>query len=320
MKFNPNSLHHVLESTDFPGLGLKKSGKVRDIYDMGDRMAFIATDRLSAFDRHLALIPFKGQVLTQSSVFWFEETRDIVPNHVLDIPDPNVIIGKKLSIFPVEVIVRGYLTGVTSTSVWTAYGQGKREFCGNTLPEGMVKNQPFEKPLVTPTTKDETRDEPIDPQGIVSEGRMTQEEWEEVSGLALALFKRGTEVARRHNLILVDTKYEFGRDEKGRIYLCDEIHTPDSSRYWIQESYEKNFQKGREPEYIDKEMLRIWFKERSDPYKDKILPDAPRELILKVSERYVQLYEMITGKSFDPGKFPIENRVKANLEAKGYLR
>ena len=315
-----NNLDNILIDSNLASFGSRVKGKVRDIYDLGNKMAFITTDRQSAFDRSIALVPFKGQVLNQTSAFWFEQTKDIVKNHVIDVPDPNVTIGKKLQVFPVEFVVRGFLTGVTSTSIWTAYKNGDREFCGNALPEGMVKNQPFDPPLLTPTTKDVNRDEKITAKEIVSQERMTQREWDMVSEIALALFKRGQDISVRQNLILVDTKYEFGKDENGEIFLCDEIHTPDSSRYWLRDSYETNFKNGKEPEYIDKEFLRLWFKENCDPYKDKTLPSVPEDLIIELSSRYIKLYEMITGRAFEMESGSINERIVNNLRESGYIQ
>lgn len=312
-------LKFTIKETDISGLGDKKKGKVRDIYVSDDKLFLIATDRQSAFDRNLANIPFKGQVLTQTSLFWFEHTKDIIKNHVISSPDPNVVVCRKLKVFPVEVVVRGYITGVTSTAAWTAYEKGEREFCGNTLPEGLKKNQKFEKPILTPTTKDDKHDEKISSKEIVSSGRMTKEQWDFVAKKALELFQRGTEIAEKNGLILVDTKYEFGYDENGEIYLIDEIHTPDSSRFWIKESYEERFAKGEEPENIDKEFLRLWFKENCDPYKDKVLPDAPEELIIELSKRYIQLYEMITGKEFKAEVGDVKERITNNLKKAGLL-
>lgn len=309
----------TLKETYFEDLGKKYRGKVRDVYIAEDKIFLIATDRQSAFDRNLAHIPFKGQVLTQTSAFWFEQTQDIIPNHVIAVPDPNVVVCKKLNVFPVEVVVRGYITGVTSTSAWTAYSKGEREFCGNTLPEGLKKNQKFEKPIITPTTKSEEHDEKISPQGIVENGLMTQEQWDYVAARALQLFDRGTKIATDHGLILVDTKYEFGYDGDGNIYLIDEIHTPDSSRYWIQETYEERFANDQEPEYIDKEFLRLWFKEHCDPYHDETLPEAPEELIVELSRRYMQLFEMITGQNFQTETGDASKRIEKNLKEKGFL-
>ncbi len=310
----------TLKDTDFEGIGEKKKGKVRDIYTAKDKLFLITTDRQSAFDRNLANIPFKGQVLTQTSNFWFENTKDIIKNHILDTPDPNVVVGKKLKVFPVEFVIRGYITGVTSTSAWTAYSKGEREFCGNILPEGLKKNQKFDKPIITPTTKAEDHDEKISAQEIVKQGLMTQEQWDYVSDKTMKLFLRGQKIAEANGLILVDTKYEFGYDEEGEIYLIDEIHTPDSSRYWIKASYEKRFELGEEPENIDKEFLRLWFKENCDPYNDKVLPEAPQELVIELSKRYIQLYEMITGKQFEAEVGDVRERIGSNLKNKGYMQ
>ncbi len=310
-------IRYTLKDTDLSGLGKKYRGKVRDVYVGNDKLFLIATDRQSAFDRNLANIPFKGQVLTQTSAFWFKNTEDIIANHVIAIPDPNVVVCRKLKIFPVELVVRGYITGVTSTSAWTAYSKGEREFCGNILPEGLKKNQKFEKPIITPTTKSDVHDEKISGKEVVQKGMMSQKQWDYVAGKALELFERGTEIAAKNGLILVDTKYEFGYDEDGNIFLADEIHTPDSSRYWISESYEKRFQRGEEPENIDKEFLRLWFKEHCDPYKDEKLPEAPEKLVVELSRRYIQLYEMITAKSFKAEAGSVLERIRSNL--KGYL-
>lgn len=279
-------------------VGKKKIGKVRDVYELEDKIILVSTDRQSAFDRILAEIPFKGQVLNQTSTWWFKKTSHIIANHVIDTPDPNVTVAKKCTVFPVEFIVRGYITGSTSTSAWLNYEKGVREFCGNTLPEGMKKNQKFERPIVTPTTKSDEHDRSISPSEIIKEGLMTQEEWNFTAGKALELFRFGQAIAEQHGLILVDTKYEFGKDSEGNIILIDEIHTPDSSRYWIAKTYDEKFTAGLEPENIDKEFLRLWFVEHCDPYNDTKLPPAPEELIVELSRRYIQLYEMITDLDF----------------------
>src|SRR3989338_2035750 len=203
-------IDYTLKETNFSALGKKKKGKVRDVYTANDKVFLISTDRQSAFDRNLANIPFKGQVLTQTSVFWFEKTKDIIKNHIIDVPDPNVVVCKKLNVFPVEVVVRGYITGVTSTAAWTAYEKGERDFCGNVLPEGMRKNQKFDRPIITPTTKSTEHDEKISPKEIVKRGLMTQREWDFAAETAFRLFERGPEISAKNGLILVDTKYEFG--------------------------------------------------------------------------------------------------------------
>ncbi len=295
--------------------GEKVIAKVRDLYDLGDRMALIATDRQSAFDRVLAAIPFKGQVLNMTSAWWFEQTRHIVPNQVLSIPDPNVTIAKKCIVFPIEFVVRGYITGTTSTSLWTVYQSGHRRYCGIDLPEGLVKNQKLPTNILTPTTKEEDHDRPISPDEIVSEKWMTADDWEQCSRIALELFAFGQAKAAEHGLILVDTKYELGRDENGEILLIDEIHTPDSSRYWIADTYQQRMREGQEPDNVDKEFLRLWFMENCNPYDDEVLPPAPDDLVIELSRRYIYLYEKITGRSFE---FPesderIETRLESNL-------
>lgn len=308
------ALPFCLSETSFT-FGKKYRGKVRDTYDLGDKLVLITTDRQSAFDRHLASIPYKGQALNLTSAWWFEQTESIVPNHLIAIPDPNVTIAKKCQVFPIEFVVRGYITGTTGTSLWTQYQKGVRNYCGIQFPEGLKKNQRLAEPVLTPTTKETEHDRPISPAEIVSEGWMTQADWNEASAYALALFRFGMKTAAKHGLVLVDTKYEFGRDMDGRIVLIDEIHTPDSSRYWLSQSYEERVGQGKEPENIDKEFLRLWFVEHCDPYKDKVLPTPPEELIVTLASRYVQLYEMITGKKFtfmqNPGS--AEQRIMRNI-------
>ena len=309
------NLRNCLTETTCPR-GEKYHGKVRDRYDIGDQLLLITTDRQSAFDRVLASIPFKGQVLNLTSAWWFENTKHIVDNHVIEVADPNVITARKCKVLPIEFVVRGYITGSTSTSLWTVYKEGSRNYCGNPLPEGLLKNQKLEKNLLTPTTKEEDHDRPITPEAIVSENWLTQEEWDEASNYAMALFEHGQRVAAENGLILVDTKYEFGRAEDGRILLIDEIHTPDSSRFWIADSYQKRFEKGENPENVDKEFLRLWFKEHCDPYNDKTLPDAPEDLVVELSRRYIFLYEKITGQSFPfpPEDQPVSERITNNIQ------
>jgi phosphoribosylaminoimidazole-succinocarboxamide synthase len=293
-------------------------GKVRENYDLPDgRRIIIATDRLSAFDRILASIPDKGQVLTQTARYWFEATADICPNHVLSYPDPNVVVGKRLDILPVEIVVRGYLAGTTGTSLLTLYRKGEREIYGLHLPDGLKDNEILPQPVITPTSKafDGGHDEPLSPQEILSKGLLTAEQWETVSRYALALFSRGQELAAKRGLILVDTKYEFGTDETGQIVLADEIHTPDSSRYWIADSYEEAFRTGSRPKSFDKDFIRAWVVERCDPYKDE-LPKIPQDLIEETAAVYRTAYETITGRSFEPdlsGATVLE-RIRKNLE------
>ena len=296
--------------------GAKRTGKVRDQYDLGDKIALITTDRQSAFDRVLASIPFKGQVLNLTSAWWFEQTKHIIDNQVIDIPDPNVTLAKKCEVFPIEFVVRGYITGSTSTSLWTVYNNGDREYCGNLLEEGLVKNQKLDANMLTPTTKEEHHDRPISPEEIVKEGWMSQEDWDHCSRKAIELFSFGQEKASANGMILVDTKYEMGKDSDGNIVLIDEIHTPDSSRYWIADTYDERMNNGQEPQNIDKEFLRLWFVDNCDPYNDDVLPDAPEELVTELSSRYIYLYETITGGLFpfpDSGK-TISDRIAENLK------
>ena len=298
-------INNTLTSTNL-STGIKKTGKVRDQYNLGNQMALVTTDRQSAFDRVLASIPFKGQVLNLTSAWWFDQTKEIIPNHIINIPDPNVTLAKKCKVFPIEFVVRGYITGSTSTSLWTVYNKGDREYCGNVLPEGLIKNQKLSTNMLTPTTKEEHHDRPITPAEIVNENWMTKEDWEYCSNKALELFSFGQKKALEHGLILVDTKYEMGRDNTGTIVLIDEIHTPDSSRYWIADTYEKQMDKNQEPENIDKEFLRLWFMDNCDPYNDRTLPPAPPELVTELSSRYIYLYETITG-----GLFPFPDKNKS---------
>ena len=307
------NMENILRATDFKNLGKKKTGKVRDIYEQSDRLILVTTDRHSSFDRIIAHIPWKGQVLNEISAYWFEQTKDIVPNHVLAVPDPNVTVGKKCKLIPVEAVMRGYLTGVTDTAIWTRYEKGQREFGGVMLPDGMKKNQKLLEPIFDPTTKEEGHDRSLSPAQMIEEGFITKELFETLRETATKLFKRGQELAAKRGLILVDTKYEMGLDGE-TLTLIDEIHTPDSSRYWKLNTYDERLAAGQEPEYFDKEFLRLWFKEHSDPYKDAKLPDAPQELIEELSRRYIQMYEQITGEKFNPGEMPIEARMEKNLK------
>lgn len=303
----------VLKETNFTTFGNKKTGKVRDIYDLGDKLVLITTDRHSSFDRIIAHIPHKGQVLNQISAWWFEQTKDIVPNQVLAVPDPNVTVATKYKMVPVEAVMRGYNTGVTDTSIWTRYQKGQREFGGVTLPEDMKKNHKLPQPIFDPTTKEDTHDRAITPEQMMAEGLITPDLFEQVKQTATALFLRGQEIAAKKGLILVDTKYEFGTDESGTLFLIDEIHTPDSSRYWQIEGYEERMAKGEEPKSFDKEFLRLWFKEHCDPYKDEVLPEAPAELVEELSRRYIRMYEQITEQAFEAGEEPILPRIERNL-------
>ena len=312
------NLGRVLADATIPELPNHYRGKVRDNYDLPDgRRILVATDRLSAFDRILAVIPFKGEVLTQTARYWFETTADICPNHVLEYPDPNVVVGRRLDILPVEVVVRDYLAGTTGTSILTLYKAGQRSMYGITLPDGMRDNQRLPAPVITPTSKafDGGHDEPLTPDEIVGRGLLSAVQWDQLTHYALALFARGQQMAAERGLILVDTKYEFGTDPDGRIVLADEIHTPDSSRYWMADSYPARFEAGERPESFDKDFVRAWVAARCDPYHDPI-PDIPADLIAGTAEVYIRAYEMITGQTFAipaPGEPSVLDRIRANL-------
>jgi phosphoribosylaminoimidazole-succinocarboxamide synthase len=315
-------LTRVLDHARIPELPNPYFGKVRDCYDLPAtpsepaRRILISSDRISAFDRILAAIPFKGQVLTQTARFWFDQTADICPNHVLSYPDPNVVIGRHLTILPVEIVVRGFLAGTTGTSILTMYRQGQRSMYGHTLADGLRDNEVLPTPLLTPTSKafDGGHDEPLTPAQIVGSGLLTAAQWDEVSGIALALFARGQKMAAERGLILVDTKYEFGTDDSGRIVLADEIHTPDSSRYWRAAGYAEAFAAGTRPPSFDKDVIRAWVAARCNPYTDDI-PAIPPEMIAATATTYVDAYERITGQTFVPdltGATPLA-RIRANL-------
>lgn len=307
----------ILSEAHIPELPNPYFGKVRDNYDLPDgRRIIISSDRISAFDRILACIPWKGQVLTQTARYWFDQTADICPNHVLAYPDPNVVVGQRLDILPVEVVVRGYLAGTTGTSILTLYKQGVREMYGHRFPDGLRDNERLPAPIITPTSKefDGGHDLPLTEAEIVGGGLLTADQWATLSDYALRLFARGQGIAAERGLILVDTKYEFGLDAEGRILLADEIHTPDSSRYWIAEGYEAAFAAGTRPPSFDKDVIRSWVIARCDPYADPI-PEIPAEFIEETSQVYIRAYEQITGQSFTPdasGATPLD-RVRTNL-------
>jgi phosphoribosylaminoimidazole-succinocarboxamide synthase len=314
----------TLKGAYFPELPNYYRGKVRENYVLPDgNRLMIATDRQSAFDCILAEVPYKGQVLNLISKFWFEQTADIVPNHMIQVIDANAMVVKNTKPFPVEVVVRGYISGVTTTSAWYAYEQGEREYCGHKLPAGMKKNQAFPTPIITPTTKEVTgHDQKISPQDIVKKGIVPEAKWKKIEEYALALFKRGQEIAQKTGLILVDTKYEFGEDEDGNIVVIDEVHTPDSSRFWKADTYEARLAKGQEPENYDKEFLRIWLRDQGF-LGDGPMPEIPDELIERFSELYISLYQKITGETLERGDCdtcaPID-RLSSNLRKQGLLK
>lgn len=306
-----NALPECLDQTDFPELGEKYEGKVRDVYVRNGRRTLITTDRISAFDRVLGLIPFKGQVLNQLSAWWFAQTADIVPNHLISVPDPNVTIAHEAQPLPVEIVVRGYITGVTKTSLWYLYEQGERRPYGISLPDGLQKNDQLPNPIITPTTKatDGGHDEQLTRHEL-SRGKVagvSPQLWSEIERVALLLFGRGQAIARAAGLILVDTKYEMGL-VNGRLALIDEIHTPDSSRYWLASSYKP----GTEPENFDKEFLRKWY--AAQGYRgDGMPPTMPDDFVAMVAGRYIAAYEKLTGESFVPGERPVLKRMRKNL-------
>lgn len=308
-------MSNVLKTIDLKGFGKKYSGKVRDFYIVGNTRILITTDRISAFDVILGYIPYKGAVLNLLAGFWFDKTKDIIDNHVISIPDPNVTIGKNATPIPIEVIVRGYITGVTNTSIWGSYQVGERVIYGIRFSEGLRKNQKLTIPVITPTTKAEAgHDERLTEKEILKRRIVSPKIWKQMKKAALSLFERGTKICDKAGIILVDTKYEFGLDNKDKLILIDEIHTPDSSRFWVKKTYLKNFKKGEEPENFDKEFLRIWYVKKG--YKgDGKPPKMPAGLQRAVSNRYITVYERITGQKFIKFKFPLENRIKENLKS-----
>ncbi len=304
----------TLESTDFPTLGTRIEGKVRDSYVRDGRRTIIATDRISAFDVVLGTIPLKGQILNQLAAFWFERTRDLAPNHILDIPDPNVTVARECELIPVEFVVRGFLTGTSNTSIWTAYERGERVYCGHALPEGMRKHQRLPTPLLTPTTKAEhgAHDEPISREQAISTGLITSARYDEAQELAMALFAEGQRWADKQGLILVDTKYEMGLDGDGRLTLIDEVHTPDSSRYWYREGYEEAFAGGADPTALDKEFVRRWLVERG--YRGEgTAPALPDDLRCEAARRYIETFELVTGQPFEANTEAPLPRIRRNL-------
>jgi phosphoribosylaminoimidazole-succinocarboxamide synthase len=291
-------------------------GKVRDVYDLGNGQLLMATsDRLSAFDRAITTVPHKGAILNAITKFWFDRTKDIIPNAVVSYPDPNVMVVKKLNMLPVEVVVRAYMTGSTGTSIWTKYKNGERVMYGHRFPDGMVKNQKLANNIVTPTTKGKS-DEPISGTEIISTGLVDEALWKQTEEAALALFSYGQKIAAEQGLILVDTKYEFGTDENGTLHIADEIHTPDSSRYWIANSYEERLAAGKDPEGLDKEFVRLWLTERmEDPYQSPI-PEITNDDLEMFSKRYQSLYKHVTGQEYIPEQSAenIDTRILKNIQ------
>jgi phosphoribosylaminoimidazole-succinocarboxamide synthase len=291
-------LTNTLDNVELNLNGDKQKGKVREAWFKEGKRLLITTDRVSAFDRVLTTIPFKGQVLNQLAAFWFKKTKDIVSNHVLSIPHPNALLVRDLQPIMVEMVVRGYITGNTSTSAWTHYKNGVRNFCGNILPEDLRKDQKFDKPIVTPSTKADQgeHDESVSPEEIVSRGVASQELMDQLTAVSLALFERGTEIAAKQGIILVDTKYEFGLLD-GKLLLIDEIHTPDSSRFWYADTYQDLFEKGEEQRRIDKDYIRTWLAANGFT-GDGEIPEITEEVRLTAAAKYIEAFEVITGTEF----------------------
>jgi phosphoribosylaminoimidazole-succinocarboxamide synthase len=304
----------ALDQTKLPLHG-RTSGKVRDWYDLADgNRLLVTTDRLSAFDRILARVPYKGQVLNQLTNWWFDQTADIVPNHKVAAPDPNCVVAKLAEPFLVEVIVRGYITGVTTTALWYRYSLGERDIYGYRFPDGLQKNSRLPEPIITPTTKGVAgaHDERLTCAEVTEKGLLDKQTWDQVQAAALAVFRRGQELAAKAGLILVDTKYEFGRTADGKVAIIDEVNTPDSSRFWKADSYPERFAKGEEPENFDKEFVRIAYADRG--YRgDGPIPEMPADLWVAASQRYITIYELLTGNPFEPGAYPAEPRILDNL-------
>ena len=293
----------TLDATDFPALGQRIPGKVRDSYLDPERRpgkrTIVVSDRVSCFDRVVGTIPLKGQVLNQMAAFWFEHTRRLAPNHLLEVPDPNVSIVQECRTLPVEFVMRGYLTGSTSTSIWTAYERGDRVYCGHALPDGLRRHEPLPEPLLTPTTKADfgDHDELTSRADLIESGAISEALFDEAEAIARRLFEEGTRFAAQQGLILVDTKYEMGLDDAGRIIVIDEIHTPDSSRYWRTDGYEQALAAGDSPAAIDKEFVRLWLGEQG--YRGEGKPPAlPLEVRVTAAERYIAAFEQISGQTF----------------------
>jgi phosphoribosylaminoimidazole-succinocarboxamide synthase len=308
------ALPHPLLTTDLPELGQKYEGKVRDCYTREGKRTLIVTDRISAFDRVLGTLPLKGQVLNRATSFWMEATRDIVPNHLLSVPDPNAMVAVECEPLPVEFVMRSYLTGVTSTSIWYHYARGAREFCGHRLPDGLKKNDPLPAPILTPSTKAAKggHDESVSRQEILDRGLLSARDFDDAAEKAAALFAFGQRHCARQGLILVDTKYEFGRLPGGEILLIDEIHTPDSSRFWFEASYEIQMARGAEPQSFDKEFVRRYLAGLGFQ-GDGPIPEIPDDIRVEASALYIEALETITGAPFVPDLDPPGDRLRRNL-------
>ena len=311
-------LPHTLREADFPALGQLYRGKVRDNYSRGDRIVMITTDRLSAFDRVLTTVPFKGELLNRLTVFWFEKTKDVAPNHILDVPDPSVLVVRKLQPLAVEMVVRGYITG----SLWRDFEKGKgAKAYGIELPDGLRRDEKFDTPILTPSTKEEVgkHDEPISPQELVARGTISKKQWDAMARMTLDLFAAGQAWAKRQGLILVDTKYEFGLDAQGKIWLIDEIHTPDSSRYWIAEGSDERFRKGEDQRMLDKEFFRQWLIRERGYQGDGPLPEIPDAVRAQLAGKYAELVQTLTGEAPKLEVGDTRARIEKALQSKGHL-
>jgi len=310
----------AFSSTNLPLAG-KFIGKVRDSYQLSNhRRLIITTDRLSAFDKVLQSVPYKGQVLNQLSEWWFSQLGDIIPNHLISLPDPNALEAIEVTPIPVEVIVRGYITGVTSTALWYRYSLGERHIYGYDFPDGLQKNQALQKPIITPTTKGGPtgHDERLTCNEIVDKGILDSKTWDYIQSCALAIYEKGQQVAAKSGLLLVDTKYEFGKDKDGRILLIDEVHTPDSSRFWKKDSYLNRYQEKKEPENFDKEMVRLEYDKLGFKGEGKA-PELSETFWQSVTDRYIQIYELLTGNTFIRESYPVEPRLLSNLTKEGFI-
>ena len=287
----------ILKTISLKGFGKKYSGKTRDFYIKNGKRIIISTDRISAFDKNLGYIPYKGRVLNQISLFWFDKTKDIIPNHFISSPNPNTMIVKNAKLIPIEMVVRGYITGVTGTSIWGSYEKGERIIYGIKFPNNLKKNQKLEKPIITPTTKAKKgHDKRLTEKEILKKRIVSEKLWKKMKKTTLKLFERGTRISQKVGIILVDTKYEFGI-YKNKLILIDEIHTPDSSRFWIKKTYRERFKKGLEPENFDKEFMRIWFVKKGYEGEGKS-PEMPKSFIQKIGNRYISIYEKLTKQKF----------------------
>lgn len=308
-------LKHTLDGTDFPALGKKYEGKVRDNYTSADGKRYlVVTDRISAFDRVLGTLPYKGQVLNALAVWWFKETASIAPNHVLSVPDPNVLVGEECEPLMVEMIVRAYVTGNTSTSIWTHYAKGAREFAGHKLPDGLKKHQQLDKPILTPSTKAAHGDHDVTAsrEEIIAMGAVSAKDFDAAAEYAHALFAHGQKVCAQRGLILVDTKYEFGRNKKGQIVVIDEIHTADSSRFWLADSYQEAFAAGNDPKSFDKDYVRRWMGAQGFT-GDGPIPAIPDDVRVEAAARYIKACDTIRGEAFVPDTQDPQLRIKKNL-------